>query len=208
MARPRNRRFVPRVVVLEDRTAPATFTVTSLSDAGFGSLGEAIGLANATAEPDDIVFAANIHGGTINLTSFTNLPAGTQAVPQPAGPSAFIITSSITIVGTGETLTRAVTTPFRLFQVTPTGNLTLRNLTLSNGLAQGGSSIDGGGAAGLGGAIYNQGTLTMIGSTLTGNAAVGGRPGGGGGATGGGGLGGPGSDPGTVAVRTAAAAGL
>ncbi|HEX4300713.1 MAG TPA: Ig-like domain-containing protein [Gammaproteobacteria bacterium] len=62
------------------------------------------------------------------------------------------------------------------------GNLTLINLTLENGLAQGGaggSSALGGGGGGLGagGAIYNQGTLTLQGVTLVGNQASGGAGG-------------------------------
>jgi hypothetical protein len=82
------------------------------------------------------------------------------------------------------------------------GKLTLINLTLENGLAQGGAggtstSGDGGGGLGAGGAIYNQGTLTLQGVTLLGNQALGGAsgsgtssnngdPGGGGGMSGGG----------------------
>src|SRR5262249_46184620 len=64
-----------------------------------------------------------------------------------------------------------------LFQVTAAGNLSLLNLTLSNGLAQGGAGAgSGGGAAGLGGAVYNQGgTVNLINSTLTGNTARGGN---------------------------------
>jgi hypothetical protein len=63
------------------------------------------------------------------------------------------------------------------------GNLTLIDLTLENGLAQGGaggSSSQGGGGGGLGagGAIYNQGTLTLQGVTLLGNQAIGGAGGG------------------------------
>ena len=82
------------------------------------------------------------------------------------------------------------------------GNLTLINLTLENGLAQGGAggtstTGNGGGGLGAGGAIYNQGTLTLQGVTLLGNQALGGAsgsgtssnngdPGGGGGMSGGG----------------------
>ena len=163
------RRSTLRVERLEDRCTPATFTVTTLADAGTGSLRDAIDQANTVNDADTIVFAGAAVGGTIGLSTFINLAAGTAAVPQPAGPSAFIITSPITIQGTGETLTRTGAAAFRLFQVTAAGNLSLRNLTLSNGLAQGGAggaSVNaGGGAAGLGGAVYNQGTLTVSGST-------------------------------------------
>ena len=92
--------------------------------------------------------------------------------------------------------------------VTGTGNLTLKNITLTNGRVQAGngggfgqgfSPSGGGGAAGLGGAIFNAGTLQLVQSTLTGNAAIGGNGGAGGavsndafGGAGGGGFGGNG----------------
>jgi hypothetical protein len=96
----------------------------------------------------------------------------------------------------------------RLFNVTAAGTLTLRGLTLSNGLAQGGDGGDGalgdggggGGGAGLGGAVFNAGTLNVVQSTLSGNTASGGDGGNGspdgagddGGGGGGGGLSGNG----------------
>jgi hypothetical protein len=189
------RRVRPAIEVLEDRTVPSTFTVTTLSDGGSGSLRDAIDQANAAPDADTIVFDPTIRGGTVFLSSFTNLAASTADVPQPAGPSAFVITSPVTIQGSGETITRTGGINFRLFQVTAAGNLTLRNLTLRNGVAQGGAGGgNGGGAAGLGGAVYNQGTLSIIGCTLTQNQAVGGDGGGGADPGGGGGLGGPGTD--------------
>ena len=99
------------------------------------------------------------------------------------GPSAFLVNSPVVIDGpsgnSGIALAVAGTT-MRLFDVTSTGNLTLQDLTLSGGSAQGfagGNSTQGGaggGSAGLGGAIFNQGTLTILDSTLTGNTAQGG----------------------------------
>ena len=68
------------------------------------------------------------------------------------------------------------------------GRLTLQNLTLSGGLAQGGNSLTGGGGAGMGGAIFSQGTVIIDGSTLAGNTAQGGASGTGPG-DGGGGIG-------------------
>jgi hypothetical protein len=181
MSLSRLNRFVPRLVPLEDRQTPTIIPVTGLSDSGAGSLREAIAVANIASDEDVIVFAPEVRGGTINLSTFTNFAASTAAVPQPAGPSALLVTNPVTIQGTGETLNRDSTSAFRLFQVTATGRLVLQNLTLSGGLVQGGSS-----AAGFGGAIYNQGTLTVLGCTLTGNRAIGGE----GGSFGGGGLGG------------------
>ena len=52
--------------VLEDRTVPATFTVTNLTDLGDGSLRDAVSDANAAAGVDVVRFADNLTG-TITL---------------------------------------------------------------------------------------------------------------------------------------------
>src|SRR5262249_36580197 len=122
---------------------------------------------------DTIVFAPALNGTTLNLSIIGDTSAG---------PSALLVSSAIIITGptgaSGITIARDTTagTPaMRLFDVSSSGNLTLQNLTLSNGLAQGGngggygvarSDSGGGGAAGLGGAIYNAGTLQLIQSAL------------------------------------------
>ena len=125
-------------------------------------------------------------GGTIDLAS-----SGTYSVTAPSdwwfGPNAFpAISSAIVINGNGATISRASGSPkFRFFYVSggfttlPAGSLTLNNLTLSGGLAQGGTggadgNSTGGGGAGLGGAIYNQGVTSLENATLTGNTAQGG----------------------------------
>ncbi len=105
-----------------------------------------------------------------------------------AGESFLIIgnpTNEIILDGNG------TTSDHRLFAVEAGATLTLEDVTLRNGVAQGGSSFSGGGAAGMGGAIFNEGTLNLIQSTLSGNTATGGA-GGVGTYTGGGGLGGSG----------------
>ncbi len=191
-----NRKPFLGVEYLEGRDVPATFTVTTLADAGAGSLRDAVDLANVTSGNDTIVFAPAVAGQSFGLSTFFNPPTGNFA-----GPTGLIVSSGIVIQGTGETITRTGSSTFRLFEVTATGNLTLQNLTLSGGIALGGfGGFGGGGAGGLGGAIYNQGALTITGSTLTGNSAVGGaggssRLGFGGG---GGGLGVGATSPGTT----------
>src|SRR5262249_61071858 len=62
--RRRARRSPFRLEVLEDRMAPAVFPVTSLADAGPGTLRQAILVANATPGDDAITFGVT---GTINL---------------------------------------------------------------------------------------------------------------------------------------------
>jgi Bacterial Ig-like domain (group 3) len=177
----------------------ATMTVTTAADNitadGFLSLREALALANATLDfgalsateqakvtqvggpISTINFASTLNGSTVTLSA-----VGDSRV----GPSAFMVPGQVIINGpsgdSGVTLSAAGTT-MRLFDVTSSGKLTLENLTLRGGNAQGfaGGNASGGGAgggsAGLGGAIFNQGTLTILDSTLTGNTAQGGAGG-------------------------------
>lgn len=168
-----------RVENLEERWLPSLFTVTNLNDAGAGSLRQAIHDANdETQHPgaDTIQFASGLAGGTINLSTVDD---------SSFGPSALLVTSPVAITGLGGNsgigIARSGTAGnMRLFLVTSSGDLTLQNLTLSNGLAQGGHGGNhqggggGGGAAGLGGAIFNEGILRVQRSTLTGNLAQGG----------------------------------
>ena len=69
--------FRPRIEDLEDRLAPATFTVTNTNNGGTGSLRAAIVSANATAGADAITFSIPASGvQKINLLSA--LPAITE----------------------------------------------------------------------------------------------------------------------------------
>ncbi|QDU64098.1 Calx-beta domain protein [Planctomycetes bacterium Pan216] len=176
---------------LEDRSVPASLVVTAGDDISNPndsdlSLREAIEAAEETPESDTITFAQDVE--TVML--------GQADTNVNLGPSAFVITTEITIQGGDSdsdgapdvTIQRdpATTANFRLFAITPTGNLTLNGVTLAGGVAKGGDGDNGGGgAAGMGGAIFNQGTLTLQESLLTGNEARGGS--GGSGSYGGGG---------------------
>lgn len=180
-----------RVEFLEDRSCPSTFTVTNTNDSGAGSLRAEIALATADGNADVIDFAPSMVGATLPLSTIGN---------ESVGASALAITTAITIQGSGQTLTRSAAAPaMRLFLVEGGGNLTLEDLWLRNGDAAGQSGIDGAGGPGMGGAIFNQGTLNINESTLSGNQAAGGvavtnggsgaQTGGGGGFTSGGGQG-------------------
>ena len=146
----------------------------------FISLPEAICAANSTAGADTIVLADD----TYTLSGPHNYWYGPTGLPA--------VYSEIVIEGNGAVIERDVTagTPkFRLFYVAgelhpvlvggsvSPGSLMLRDLTLRNGLAKGGSSGRGGAGAGLGGAIYNQGTLRLQRVTASGNVAEGGDSG-------------------------------
>ena len=144
----------------------ATITVNLLGDDVINapediSLREAVAIANSNGEADTIVFdPALTADGPIEI-SLTGI--GDQAV----GNSALLVDSEITIVGSGAgvTIARDMSGPLmRLFHVNATGNLTLQNLMLTGGIAQGGRGGDGfsgggGGGAGLGGAIFNRGSF-------------------------------------------------
>lgn len=166
------------------------------------SLVKAIDQANASPGADTVALGNRC---TYTLTTVNNYWYGPNGLPA--------IASNITIDGNGATIARGQTIsvpPFRLFfvganpsnadtlnYVSPgPGALTLREVTLTGGLAQGGDTLDGGGGAGMGGAIFTQGRLVIDQTTLTGNQAVGGTSGGSEGFLGGGGMGQNSSDAG------------
>jgi hypothetical protein len=205
-------RIFPRVEFLDDRIVPANVTVTNLTDTVDGdtssiaaltanpggdgtiSLREAIRAANADPAADTITFDPSLAKGTINLIEFD---------PGTVGDTAFEIGSDITIQGSGQVLTPTTSSgpsSFRFFHIdTKGGSLTLENLALVGGIAQGGTGFaGGGGAAGMGGAIFNEGTLTIRNCLFDGNTATGGDGSESSGGGGGGGLGGsaPGLDGG------------
>src|SRR5262245_22267305 len=98
---------------LEDRSTPATFLVSSLADAGPGTLRAAITAANANPDPDVIVFDAATTRGTIQLSTTD------EKASSLVGPTAFGIITPVTILGTGQILTRDPTVAqLRFFSVT------------------------------------------------------------------------------------------
>jgi hypothetical protein len=159
---------------------------------------------------------------TITLTVVDNSTDGETGLP--------VVTTTIIINGNGSTVERssAAGTPiFRIFDVSDTGDLTLNDLAIANGLTaihskgdpgggilnagtltlnnctvSGNATGDGsdgnsGGDGGDGGGIFNGGTLTMTGCTVSGNTT--GNGGNGSASGGGGGDGGDGGDGGGIA---------
>ena len=113
-----------------------------------------------------------------------SLTAANAADPDGYGPVGLPpIITPVTLLGSNTTITRdAGAAAFRLFYVTSTGSLTIENVTLSNGLAQGGNGGNalydgGGGGGGMGGAIFNRGALSLTNVSLIGNNALGGNGG-------------------------------
>ncbi|HEY7871879.1 MAG TPA: choice-of-anchor Q domain-containing protein [Rudaea sp.] len=159
------------------------WTVTGTGDTPSGCTGNSCPTLrdafNIAGAGDTITFANAINGSTILLTQSSN---DTSVGSTEFGPSAFFLLNrpSLTIDGSGHgiTIARLASQPaFRLFDIDANSSLTLKGLTLRNGLARGGSSFAGGGALGAGGAIFNQGILVMEECTLAQNAAQGGSGG-------------------------------
>jgi hypothetical protein len=138
-----------RLEALEDRTL--------LSISSTGDLIAAINMANSSGTPTTITLTPNIN---FAFQFADNFNVGLNALP--------VITGNITIVGSGgDFLTRTSTTAERFFDVAPSGTLTLQNLTLEGGVAQGT------GQAAQGGAIFTGGTLNLSNVTVQNNVAQG-----------------------------------
>jgi hypothetical protein len=151
--------------------AGATFTAgCTASDGDEAGLIAAIGEANTVAGADVVQLG---QGCVYRLTAPNNFWYGPTGLPA--------IGSDITIEGNGSTISRSPGSPsFRLFFVAGPGGsselsrlpgpgtLTLREVTLTGGLAKGGDSNGGGGGAGMGGAIFSRGTVIVERSTRAG----------------------------------------
>ncbi|HKI86861.1 MAG TPA: hypothetical protein VKA53_08955, partial [Thermoanaerobaculia bacterium] len=153
--------------------APAQATNYGATDAA--SLIAAINTANGNSSDDTI----DLGGHTITLTAANNAGNGLPHILTTSSAGKLAIENG--------TITRDGAAPqFRIFYVDSGADLTLSNVTLENGHAPDGAIATNGAD---GGAIYNNGTLTLTASTLTTNAT---GTGGDGGAVGNGGNGGDG----------------
>ncbi len=160
----------------------ANFIVTNTNDGDTGSLREAINGANQSTDSSSTI--------TFDSTFSASQTIHLSTAGYDANPSAFLISKAITIDGgsSGVTIDQTNATGMRLFYVDTAGSLTLKNMTVSKGLAAddgGGIFINGSGAVTLnnstingnsanddGGGISNSsGTLTVNNSTISGNIA-------------------------------------
>src|SRR6516162_9314160 len=139
--------FVPRLLVLEDRTLPSTFMVSNLADSGAGSLRQAVLDANASHDTDQIVFAPSLQG-TIALRS----------------GQLTITDDNLTITGPGpDTIALSGSNSSRLFDIAGGSNATVSQLAFTQG------------RAGCGGAILQEtgAALAISHCTFNGNQAIG-----------------------------------
>jgi large repetitive protein len=169
---------------LEERLVLSNYMVTNVNYSGAGSLGAAIAAAVTSDDSHAQIDFGLPANSTISLTG------SDQDASSTYGPTAYVVSGNgvnVTIDGSGAPgLTINGSGAIRVFAVTSTASLTLDDLTVSGGLAQGftgGSSTnggDGGGGAGLGGAVYDDGgSFTAEGVTFTNDQAIGGAGAGG-----------------------------
>ncbi|MCA8999382.1 MAG: hypothetical protein KDA80_20475, partial [Planctomycetaceae bacterium] len=143
--------------LLEDRTLLAAFTVDTTADTvaadGKTSLREAIASANANADLDTISFDSSLAGQTITLSS-----------------GVLSITNDVDIQGLGGgKLTVDGNSQSQIFDIASGSTVSISHLTLTGGIAKIGSAFDN---TATGGAIHNEGDLTLADMELTGNHAV------------------------------------
>jgi hypothetical protein len=148
---------------LQDRIVPTGFTAGTVAELMAG-----INAANTAGGSNIIRLVA---GNTFTLTAVDNTTDGATGLPVIAA------NDTLTIVGNGDTIQRSTasgTPAFRLFDVASGASLTLKNMTVQGGLAQGDGS---GASAAEGGAIYSQGSLGLHAVTVQSNTAQGGLEG-------------------------------
>lgn len=150
----------------------ATFTVTQATDAGNGTATNTLSWA---------IHQANITAGTDIIELQTSVTL--------TGVMTKVLDSDLTLRSkAGQNYSVSGNNQFRPLFV-QSGNVTLQNLQLVNGLAKGGDSLYGGGGAGLGGALFVQsGYVTVKHVTFSNNVAQGGSSGIGTSGSGGGGM--------------------
>ena len=150
------------------RLAVATGVLSAVAAGSVAVSTQALAATSCTtAALISAITTANSTNGTVTLTSgCTYTLTAINNTTDSGGVGLPVIKGKVKIQGSGATIARstAAGTPvFRIFDVATTGSLTLNAVTISNGLANNGTSGGGG--------IYNHGTLTVTGSTFTGNAA-------------------------------------
>lgn len=143
----RPERYRPSLLVLEDRLLLSVFTVDNLGDAGTGSdtSGDLRYCISHAANGDDITFADGLTG-TIDLTR-----------PLPT------LSHNFTITGPGAdslTVERNSAGDFRIFTTALGTTIQISGLTIANG------------SENQGGAILNNGILTVADDVFSANAAV------------------------------------
>ena len=148
-------------VIMPARSANASISVSTCNPA---DLILAINTANSTLADDTI----ELNGSCIySLTAVDNSADGSNGLPSVVSATTG---GALIINGNGATIERSEalgTAEFRIFHVANDGNLTLNDVTVSNGIASGFSNV---GTEDDGGGIFNWGALVIDNSTISGNS--------------------------------------
>lgn len=137
-----------------------TLIVTNTLDAGAGSLRQAISSANAAAGDDAIFFdLAGAGPHTIDLTTALPAISSNVSIVNNSEPSEIVTVRRSTVAGTAN---------FRIFAIASGATANISGITISNGIA-----FDQGSLSALGGAIRNDGTLSVTSCTFSNNKATG-----------------------------------
>jgi CSLREA domain-containing protein len=163
----------------------ANYTVNTLNDNttsgdSLCTLREAIDAANNAGNGD---CGANSSGDDMITFSVSETISLQSTLPNIVDAST---AGKLTIDGTGQSITISGNNSVRVFEVNSGGDLTLQNLTVSNGRASGSgggivnngtvnitnSTFSGNSASSGGGGIYNGGTVNITNSTFSGNSAI------------------------------------
>jgi hypothetical protein len=180
--RPRSR-FRLRMEGLEERVAPAVYTVNAITDTGTG-----VGLAG------DLRYCINQANASVGVADTIVFDPTVFATPQTINTTATLtISDPLTIAGTDPnlvTVRRNSATAFRIFTLTAAaGATTLAGMTITGGNSGAGAGINastatltvnncvitGNTGTGEGGAIYlptTTATLSILNSTISGNTAL------------------------------------
>jgi hypothetical protein len=136
---------------------PNTFTVTNTNDSGAGSLRQAILDANAATGADAIKFDT----GVFSTPQIITLTSGDIVFANSVDATA-------TVIGPGSgLLTISGNNASKIFSVTETPVVSISGMTLTGG---NGVGVSPGNT--FGGAVYNQGVLTLTNMVITGNSAA------------------------------------
>ena len=137
-------------------TQPGTYEVTAKGiDAEHTTVGTLVYTAGTFTELQNLINAAEA-GATITLDHDI---VYNEAFDGDALKAGIVVDKAVTIVG-AEGVEISGNNLARVFYVTETGDLTLKDTTITNGKASAGA------------AIYNKGTTTVIDSTFTNNVAT------------------------------------
>ena len=157
-----NLRATSNIITVNNTTDPA-----STSGNGFCTLREAINNANAASDTSGGDCAPGTGTDTIKFSVSGTITLGTNGTLPPIANSS---PGSLTIDGSGQSVTVNGADSFQVLQVNTGATLSLNSLTIAHGKP----------AAGIldGGAIYDIGTLAITNSTLSDNSAPSGGHGG------------------------------